>query len=438
MPNISLVMFAVLTLISNSSKAAPAPMEDFWNELNLNRIATVSSTPEASHASGSRTSRPAPHTRVSSFGELLPMQRHNNGSQTSRPTDRNRRRQSSDNHNTADTEDIYPDHGQSSRHPAPNYPVFEAYPPHWDDAATADHSQYNFPFQSDDTIYTGGFSSMNLDTTGQYHNTQENHGEQINTITEEDDASQDPSYASQMTITRPGPYIRPYHEYELITSSHIKGVRDLDEAIYDRLSGDQKVKVIEVIRSIRPYTAKTIQNHLATHLTAPAASYLLGSRKESREDAVESLFPMHAYRRDYTPWMTGLTNDHRRQVVEELSDATEQSADVIREQFVVKKVTPQLAIALLNCTTQDERRSFAIAHQLFFNEDPRARPWQKGLSKYQRLALLQRMTATGISNDYSTSLLRKYNDPPGIGKMLLRADDLTFMQWMAQMRNISR
>ncbi|UZJ53682.1 hypothetical protein CBS101457_003002 [Exobasidium rhododendri] len=243
-------------------------------------------------------------------------------------------------------------------------------------------------------------------------------------------------------ITRAGPYIRPYEEYRLQVSDVIVGMESEDDLVHGLLSDHQNITIMERLRAVRPTLTTGIKASLKRKLKAPIARDLLSTDPNVVEAAIARFYPKRASMKGggvVRSWMDGLTYEQRIQVIEELADATDQSTDTLREQFLRQSVPPSVAIELLNCTTREQRLTFALTHGLIFPEDHRsASPWRKGLSRYQIEGLKQRLTNTGFSIFYVMSMLQKRMAPPNSGKTMLRADEDTFLQLWADMRGVTR
>ncbi|UZJ50861.1 hypothetical protein CBS101457_000181 [Exobasidium rhododendri] len=245
--------------------------------------------------------------------------------------------------------------------------------------------------------------------------------------------------SSHGVITRVGPYLRPSRsEYKLTADPYIANLvlNEPRQSVYKILSDNQSTIILELLRSVRPYSARSIQNIFAKRLNAYHVWELLSGDEQRVKNAIELFFPSEKKKinTEFTPWMIGLTDAQRIQVIEELAEATDQPSDLLRENFLTHMIPPVVAIDLLNLTTDEERVAFAHLHGLYFKADTRATEWQRGLSKYQRESLFQRMTLYGLAYKHCLVILRRHSATPGYGKYLLRADAQQFGRIMADLK----
>ncbi|UZJ53678.1 hypothetical protein CBS101457_002998 [Exobasidium rhododendri] len=238
---------------------------------------------------------------------------------------------------------------------------------------------------------------------------------------------------------------KPPPEYQLHPDPHFEYDEAVEaEPVYRRLSQDQKLVVMDRIHQTRPYVMKYIREQLDRKLTPALAHDLLSTDVTAIDDGVQRLFPIdrdsHSFKKTkyggLLPWMDGLSKEQRIAVVQNFSEATLQSADLVRDMFVRKSVivTPALAWQILH-SNHDQCRTIAGAYHLFVQEnDTRKKrwPWQFGCSKIQRRAIIQRMTRAGVKdNDVKRyKLLEQHFVHAGYGLEILQASDETFRMMM--------
>ncbi|UZJ50832.1 hypothetical protein CBS101457_000152 [Exobasidium rhododendri] len=206
------------------------------------------------------------------------------------------------------------------------------------------------------------------------------------------------------------------------------------EVVYMNLSSELKFVCVEQIQRIRPYNEDNIRQNLRRKQGKAAVLNELLSRDQHRVEAmVENLYKDNSTQRDFVPWMKGLHNKDRIQVVEKLAGATFQSADKLRDVMVNMKLAPEVAVRILNARTLKEVRSIAREHNIYHLPDP-SETWQKGTSEIQRKALYQRMAFHGgITQARILAILKKERIPEGYALYLLRVGDDEFrriLTWM--------
>jgi hypothetical protein len=253
-----------------------------------------------------------------------------------------------------------------------------------------------------------------------------------------------PPVSSNGVITRVGPYVRPYFEYALEYSAEVsfakpRVVIPCNDSFFD---GNQKAMLFEIVRRVRPHNLAAIRTAFAAKLTAPLARELLSGDAEVVRHAVQKIYIRSKETKGrgdeiWIPWMTGLRDEERVQVIEELADATFQGSDVLREKFLERRIPPNVAIDLLNATSVEERQALAQYHQLYFEPKKGRLDWNFGLSDVQSKALIQRLSKTGITEYESEYLLSEHVGERGFGRELLRADHRTFLIKAAGIRRVS-
>ncbi|UZJ50862.1 hypothetical protein CBS101457_000182 [Exobasidium rhododendri] len=225
-------------------------------------------------------------------------------------------------------------------------------------------------------------------------------------------------------------------EYTLRVSSDVHVEEDNDN-VYDYLDKNQKMLITDRIQQIRPYSESGIRKTLISYMTTTIAQALLSDNEQHVESAVNALYPIEMRKSgtSYTPWMTGFTNAQRRQIIEEFAEATLQSVDDLRNLFLRRMMSPEQAVEIHLATPQQR---LAIAHRdaLILPVNKRHLPWQRGLSKVQRRAVVQRMRITArISESYCYELFQRIAEP-GYGLTMLRANDAEFKEIMNELRDI--
>ncbi|UZJ50796.1 hypothetical protein CBS101457_000116 [Exobasidium rhododendri] len=216
-------------------------------------------------------------------------------------------------------------------------------------------------------------------------------------------------------------------------------IDDPHALVYTILNDDQKLLIMDRIRQIRPFCSDTIRRKMHDKLTGAMALRLLSSDPIAVDDAVEKFYGIKASRRGpkdevWTPWMEGLTNAQRRAVIEILAEATSQATDRLREQFLSKRVTPEVAKGVLDQHTPEEVQAYARDHGLLFQRGVGHLPWNLGLSHLQRTALQQRLEGENIPKKKYSSLMERYVYPPGWGKAMLRARPGAFREVVDKLR----
>ncbi|UZJ50771.1 hypothetical protein CBS101457_000091 [Exobasidium rhododendri] len=167
------------------------------------------------------------------------------------------------------------------------------------------------------------------------------------------------------------------------------------------------------------------------------ASELMSGDIRVVEMAVEMLYPIDKMKKGRTrlPWMHGLTNAQRRQVITLLAEATQQSSDELRALFLRAHLGPDIAWEILHTTTPEQRIAIAKRCNLYHDVVARNLPWQKGTSAIQRRAVLQRMMIYGVKNQqYCYELLKKAKAPSRYGLTMLRANDDEFMDIILRLK----
>ncbi|UZJ50777.1 hypothetical protein CBS101457_000097 [Exobasidium rhododendri] len=235
-----------------------------------------------------------------------------------------------------------------------------------------------------------------------------------------------PSDGSPHEYTIPREYIYPVSRTFPYTT--------LQDLVFHRLSSTQKTFVVDRILQIRPYFTDSIRKKLARKLTAQLALDILSEDAGKIEAAIDKLYRIDVQKqKSYTdPWMTGLSNAQRRQIIAKFAEVTKQNVDLLREMFLRDNVTPQLALQIRSAT-DEECMQLAKQNGLLYEENERRAPWQKGATHMQKKALVHRMMATGeLRNTQCWALLEKRFVPSGYGLQMLRADDDDFhkMMWM--------
>ncbi|UZJ50772.1 hypothetical protein CBS101457_000092 [Exobasidium rhododendri] len=246
-----------------------------------------------------------------------------------------------------------------------------------------------------------------------------------------------PAAYEYLIVAAPPSLYRPA-EYTLRLHSQFHYTAD-NEKVYFQLSENQRLYIMDQIRQIRPLKSEAIRKGLANRLKASTALKFMTGEIEQIEEATQELYHIDAQRMNATQphWMTGMTNAQRRQVIDELAEATSQPSDSLRELFLYLGVSVQVAQSLLNAD-DEERLQIAEERQLYAPVDPRALPWRTGLSKMQRTALIQRLLGPNVGTHYARELLQDPRNPVKFGLYLLRASDAQFQVEKSQLRGTRR
>ncbi|UZJ50803.1 hypothetical protein CBS101457_000123 [Exobasidium rhododendri] len=221
----------------------------------------------------------------------------------------------------------------------------------------------------------------------------------------------------------------PY-EYQYVADPSFLHDNDHD-SVYRYLTVDQRAVVVEHVHRIRPYVIRHIRNCLAHFLPPSIARSLLTNNELEIEAAVEKMWPFHE-RKQYpsNPWMEGLNNHQRIEVVRLMAEATLQSADLLRDHFLRQNVSLETALDILYAPNPHVLVLIARERGLIMPEEKkksRKQAWQIGLSTVQKRALRQRFFNAGVTDDDKFYLLvRKPKVWPGYGLVMLKAGDQYF------------
>ncbi|UZJ50893.1 hypothetical protein CBS101457_000213 [Exobasidium rhododendri] len=238
--------------------------------------------------------------------------------------------------------------------------------------------------------------------------------------------------AEEQNTPAPTPYwyIAPW-EYSQRVDTEFE-YDNLEDYMYARLDDDQTRLIVDRIKEIRPYRDDAIKKKLINHMRVPEAKALMSDDTREVEKAVNELYPIDMKKRRSThdPWMTGLTNEQRRQVMAKLADATQQPVDTLLDFFLKQKITPGVAWAILQAASKEEVVALARNLNLLVTEERAQSKWQKGMGQLQRRALLYRMKTTGkvIDDARSYKMLQKRFVPSAFGLKMLRANDEDFVK----------
>ncbi|UZJ50799.1 hypothetical protein CBS101457_000119 [Exobasidium rhododendri] len=233
-----------------------------------------------------------------------------------------------------------------------------------------------------------------------------------------------------------GEFVRP-EEYKLMVDPEIVwNPEDDDVTVYDALSPEQILLITENIRQIRPYSATAIQKQMKRVMKYATLKALLERDDQARiENVVQTVYPLESPKKNVTqqPWMIGLNNGQRRLVIERFAEATDQGPNEVRELFLARNVPLEVAQWILDAPP-NMQMDFAVQNDLIVPVADRTLRWQKGISKIQRLAVMQRMLGVGISEGLVRDMLRRPYIPSGFGKGILRASQEAFEEVMAILR----
>ncbi|UZJ50876.1 hypothetical protein CBS101457_000196 [Exobasidium rhododendri] len=195
-----------------------------------------------------------------------------------------------------------------------------------------------------------------------------------------------------------------------------------------------------------PFDAMRLRYHIAANMTEQLANRLLGDDPDLVDQAAQTLFsPLllqeaSRYGTSHS-WMTGLSYNGRREVIRRLAEVTLQAADKLREHFITNRVSHGVARAILSATYAEDIQILAMHNGLILPVDDTKthKPWKKGLTELQRLALRQRMIHAGISTiPICYHLLGKKKVPEGYGLLMLKASNEDFATIVAALRSPSR
>ncbi|UZJ50887.1 hypothetical protein CBS101457_000207 [Exobasidium rhododendri] len=207
------------------------------------------------------------------------------------------------------------------------------------------------------------------------------------------------------------------------------------DLIFRKLSDEQRNVIVDRIHEVRPYVVDSIRKKLNQKLDVPMARDLLSSDTDRIYRAIEKIYPILRMKRTAdTTWMTGLSNEQRLLVIKKLAEATHQRSDELLDHFLRQDVAPEVALEIL-VASMEECVEIAKRETLLVHDGVRAKPWQKGLSKAQRKAVIHRiMTYTGKeTSDHCYEMLRRDFIPSRYGLVMLRASDKEFeeiVEWI--------
>jgi hypothetical protein len=203
------------------------------------------------------------------------------------------------------------------------------------------------------------------------------------------------------------------------------------------LSTDQALVIGERIRRVRAYHVSAISQRMSTDLQEHQARAILYGTVTERENAIQEVFPSEKvrYMLGFAPWMTGMHDDQRIKVIDVLAEATGEASDDLHEAMLNQRITSDEAWRVLNTSMADHLR-FAQRRGLYTQRDKFFKNWNKGLSKIQRGALIQRIVNTGVTDWTARKLLTSPCVPEGVGIVLLRAKSETFREIMSFWRNV--
>ncbi|UZJ53679.1 hypothetical protein CBS101457_002999 [Exobasidium rhododendri] len=207
------------------------------------------------------------------------------------------------------------------------------------------------------------------------------------------------------------------------------------------MTREERAILVERLHQTRPYIEESIRLKLKDKLlTTELANEVLSGDERRIKQALKTMWPLDSSTwRGHTPWMTGLSERNRIQVINKLAEATMQSADKLRDHMLKKKVGPTVAQAILYARTREEVAAIAEHYHLLVTTETKHNKiargnWQKGASEIQRSAIIQRMILAGAKNqDYCYEVLRRNKVPEGFGLYMLQAeadDFLAIMAWL--------
>ncbi|UZJ50770.1 hypothetical protein CBS101457_000090 [Exobasidium rhododendri] len=206
-----------------------------------------------------------------------------------------------------------------------------------------------------------------------------------------------------------------------------------DDQIYTGLSDRQKSVILELVHRVRPLRAAYARSILQSDVTPGLAKDLMSGDRSRVDAAIETLFPERDRRNNPVRWMTGLSHWERIEVIERMSAATHQSSDLLRDLFLAQNVQPGLARTTLS-SDPPTCEQIANENMLWLKSKSTELPWQIGVSKVQKKAILDRMTAYGVRKNTCYDLLSKKPLPLSYGWQLLDASDHQFALIMNNLR----
>ncbi|UZJ50885.1 hypothetical protein CBS101457_000205 [Exobasidium rhododendri] len=260
------------------------------------------------------------------------------------------------------------------------------------------------------------------------------------------------SYSVQQpsVVDRPKQTKVPYHpparqysvqrEYEYVPNRDFPKVAS--GPAYKVLSTDQKDFIVEQITATRPITEKWLRTQLADTLTSSLAHDFLSNDVTRVDAAVERLYPIKERKKGVAgvPWMKGFDKAKRLEVIDKVAIATQQRKDYLRDYFIKRKVTPEIAQEILDTHYLPDIATLASKYGLIQPESElgrkekksrKASPWQDGVSTIQKKALYQRMIGYGVDSLQTCwDLFRDHAAPSGYGLRMLQADEVKFEQIM--------
>ncbi|UZJ50868.1 hypothetical protein CBS101457_000188 [Exobasidium rhododendri] len=248
------------------------------------------------------------------------------------------------------------------------------------------------------------------------------------------------SHSEEAQRTAGQPIPPPSYEYTLQAGTNVDCPRDA-VSVYAMMSREQRLVVVEKIAQTRPLVLSRIQQFITKHLTADQAETLLREDNERADAVALQLIPtpntiirQHPAHTMNT-WMTGLENWQKREVVRRLAEVTLQPSDKLREFLLQANITPEIALKVLAAQSVEEIWGLVQEHGLTFLpgeavQTHHFKPWQKGLSNIQRLALRQRMAHYMNRDDrYCYQLLLTITENGG-GLKMLKAEPHKFAEIM--------
>jgi hypothetical protein len=238
----------------------------------------------------------------------------------------------------------------------------------------------------------------------------------------------------------------PYWPYSLHFQRHFDPPVG-KEKVCSKLTPDQALIIRDRISQIRPYSTKVIYEAMRSQrFTVNVALDLLSNEKDLIDSAVDSIFKMD----QVASWMSRMTKEQRRIVIERLGEATNQPSDDLREAFLdpEKNIPHTVGWQVLNATSQGEIAQIAAMYDIRVRDVERKenshirrektktrRPWQKGVGKVQRAAVLQRMMEySGCSENRCHTLFQRVSINDGFGLIVLKADKNDFVRIMSALK----
>ncbi|UZJ50831.1 hypothetical protein CBS101457_000151 [Exobasidium rhododendri] len=235
--------------------------------------------------------------------------------------------------------------------------------------------------------------------------------------------------------------------YTLLHDQSVPATASENDDIYRQLTPDQKKIVVQRLHESVPHTKDYIAKRLRTKgLKEKWARMLLNGNNDEVEEVCSALYTAKLWNRGTLThtWMFDLSREDKIKIIESMAQATLQGADRLRDRFLKKNITPEIAKKILEAADDEEEcRRLARKYDLYIrgvarNEAPKkALPWQYGCTDIQRKAVIQRAMGTGQFRKETAvyDVLAKTRIPLGYGLEILHADEDKFLRIVAALRD---